>query len=73
MFGLMQDWQLLCHRIIDHAATYHAERQVISRSVEGLFHTTTYADVRKRALRVAQRLDKDGIKLGDRVEYLAPS
>jgi len=29
MFGLMQDWQLLCHRIIDHAATYHAERQVI--------------------------------------------
>ena len=71
MFGLMQDWQLLCHRIIDHAATYHAERQVISRSVEGPFHTTTYADVRKRALRVAQRLDKDGIKLGDRVATLA--
>jgi hypothetical protein len=32
MLGLMQDWPLLCHRIIDHAALYHAERRVISRS-----------------------------------------
>jgi fatty-acyl-CoA synthase len=71
MFGLMQDWPLLCNRILDHAATYHAERRVISRSIEGPFHTTTYAQVRKRALRVAQRLDKEGIKLGDRVATLA--
>src|SRR5437762_9326884 len=71
MFGLMQDWPLLCHRIIDHAATYHGGRPVISRSVEGPFHTTTYADIRKRALKVAQRLDRDGIKLGDRVATLA--
>ena len=71
MLGLMQDWPLLCHRIIDHAANFHAERRVISRSVEGPFHTTHYAEVRKRALRVAQRLDKDGIKLGDRVATLA--
>src|SRR5438067_12976360 len=71
MFGLMQDWPLLCHRIIDHAATYHGGRQVISRSVEGPFHTTTYADIRKRALKVAQRLDRDGIRLGDRVATLA--
>jgi fatty-acyl-CoA synthase len=71
MLGLMQDWPLLCHRVIDHAATYHAERQVITRSVEGPFHTTNYANVRKRALRVAQRLDRAGIKLGDRVATLA--
>ena len=43
MLGLMQDWPLLCHRIIDHAATYHAERPVISRSIEGPIHTTNYA------------------------------
>ena len=30
MLGLMQDWPLLCHRIIDHAATHHASRQVIN-------------------------------------------
>ena len=35
MLGLMQDWPLLCHRIIDHAAIYHGERKVITRSVEG--------------------------------------
>jgi fatty-acyl-CoA synthase len=71
MLGLMQDWPLLCHRVIDHAATYHAERQIITRSVEGPIHTTNYANLRKRALRVAQRLDMAGIKLGDRVATLA--
>ena len=71
MLGLMQDWPLLCHRILDHAALNHAERPVISRSVEGPMHTTNYAALRTRALRVAQRLDREGIKLGDRVATLA--
>ena len=71
MLGLMQDWPLLCHRILDHAATQHGARQIVSRSVEGPFHTTNYADLRVRALRVAQRLDRSGIKLGDRVATLA--
>jgi fatty-acyl-CoA synthase len=71
MLGLMQDWPLLCQRIIDYAAIYHPERKIISRSVEGPIHTTNYAEVRARALKVAQRLDKDGIKLGDRVATLA--
>ena len=71
MLGLMQDWPLLCHRIIDHAATYHGDRKVITRSIEGPIHTTNYAEIRSRALKVAQRLEKDGIKLGDRVATLA--
>jgi fatty-acyl-CoA synthase len=71
MLGLMQDWPLLCHRVIDYAATNHPERAVISRSVEGPIHTTNYAAVRARALKVAQRLDRDGIRLGDRVATLA--
>ena len=71
MLGLMQDWPLLCHRVLDHAALNHGERPVISRSIEGPLHTTTYAAVRARALRLAQRLDRDGIKLGDRVATLA--
>ena len=71
MLGLMQDWPLLCHRIIDHAAIQHARsRRSSSRSVEGPIHTTNYAEVRKRALKLAQRLDRDGIKLGDRVATL---
>jgi fatty-acyl-CoA synthase len=71
MLGLMQDWPLLLHRIIDHAATYHGGRRVISRAIEGPIHTTTYAEIRARARKVAQRLARDGIKRGDRVATLA--
>jgi fatty-acyl-CoA synthase len=71
MLGLMQDWPLLCHRIIDHAALNHPARRVVSRSVEGPIHTTDYQAIRARALKVAKRLGKDGIKLGDRVATLA--
>jgi len=71
MLGLMQDWPLLCQRIIDHAAVHHGERQVITRSIEGPIHRTNYAEIRARALRVGQRLERDGIKFGDRVATLA--
>jgi fatty-acyl-CoA synthase len=71
MLGLMQDWPLLCHRIIDHAAIQHGERPVVTRSVEGPIHETNYAEIRRRALKLAQRLDRDGIRLGDRVATLA--
>jgi fatty-acyl-CoA synthase len=71
MLGLMQDWPLLCHRIIDYAANNAGERPVISRSIEGPMHETNYAEIRKRALRVAQRLERDGLRVGDRVATLA--
>ncbi|AMN41053.1 fatty-acid--CoA ligase [Rhodoplanes sp. Z2-YC6860] len=71
MLGLMQNWPLLCHRIIDHAAIQHGCRPVISRSVEGPIHTTNYAEVRQRALKLAQRLERDGVQPGDRVATLA--
>jgi fatty-acyl-CoA synthase len=71
MLGLMQDWPLLCHRVIDHAANIHGDRPIITRSIEGPFHRTNYAEIRARALRVAQLLDREGIKLGDRVATLA--
>src|ERR1700754_3825639 len=71
MLGLMQNWPLLCHRIIDHAAINHPERAIVTRSVEGPIHRTTYAEIRWRALQLSQRLDKDGVRLGDRVATLA--
>src|SRR5665213_541815 len=71
MRGLMQDWPMLLHRIIDHAAKFHGARKVITRSIEGPIVETNYKQIRARALKVAQRLDKDGIKLGDRVATLA--
>jgi fatty-acyl-CoA synthase len=71
MQGLMQDWPLLCSKLIDHAAHWHGDREIVSRSVEGPIHRTNYASVRERALKVAQRLEKDGIVLGDRCATLA--
>src|SRR6185436_18899113 len=70
MRGLMQDWPLLCNRMIDHAAAIHGDREVVTRSVEGPIHRTNYREIRGRTLKVAQRLERDGIKLGDRVATL---
>ncbi len=71
MLGLMQDWPLLCHKIIDYAAEQHGHREIVSRSVEGPIHRINYTDARIRARKVAQALERDGIKLGDRVGTLA--
>ena len=71
MLGLMQDWPLLCHRIIEHAALIHGSQEIVTRSVEGPIHRTNYREIRDRALKVSQRLDRDGIKLGDRVATIA--
>ena len=71
MLGLMQDWPLLCHRILDHAARQHGNREVISRSVEGPITRINYRDLRTRALQVAQRLERDGFSRGERIATLA--
>jgi fatty-acyl-CoA synthase len=71
MKGLMQRWPLLCSKVIDHAANFHGNREVVSRSVEGPIHRTTYAEVRARSLRVAQKLVAEGVRPGTRVATLA--
>ena len=60
MLGLMQEWPLLCHRILDHAAHQHPNREIVSRSIEGPIVRTDYKTLRGRALQVAQRLERDG-------------
>ena len=71
MLGLMQEWPLLCHKIIDHAARQHPHREIVSRSIEGPIVRTNYAELRTRSLKVAQRLERDGYKVGDRIATLA--
>ncbi len=70
MLGLMQDWPLLCHKIIDYAAAQHGKREVVSRSVEGPIVRTNYAEIHLRAKKVAQALERDSFKLGDRIATL---
>ena len=71
MLGLMQDWPLLVHKIIDHAALYHGDREVVTRTVEGPITRTNYREIRARALKVAKALDRFGLRTGDRVGTLA--
>jgi 3-(methylthio)propionyl---CoA ligase len=71
MLGLMQDWPLLCHRIIEHAAAIHGNQEVVTRSVEGPIVRTTYKQIHERALKVSQALDRAGIELGDRIATIA--
>ena len=71
MLGLMQDWPLLCHKILDHAAIQHGGREIVSRSVEGPITRSTWREVRARALKVAQLLEREGYRKGDRIATLA--
>jgi acyl-CoA synthetase (AMP-forming)/AMP-acid ligase II len=71
MLGQMQDWPLLVHKIIDHAAMYFGDREVVSRSVEGPIHRTNYREISVRARKVAEVLHRLGIRQGDRVATLA--
>jgi fatty-acyl-CoA synthase len=71
MLGLMQDWPLLVNKIIDHAARYHGDREVVTRSVEGPIVRSNYREIAGRARRVAKALHKKGFRSGDRIATLA--
>ena len=71
MLGLMQDYPLLTHTILDHAAICHGEREQVTRSIEGPIRRTTLADIRTRSLKVAKALANEGVKLGDRIATMA--
>ena len=71
MHGLMSEQPLLISRIIAHAALYHADTEVVTRTVEGPIHRYTYADAERRAKRLARALLRLGIRPGDRVATLA--
>ncbi len=71
MLGLMQDRQLLISSLIDYAAVYHGEQEIVSRTVEGPIHRYTYVDAQARSKQLANALTRLGVKLGDRIATLA--
>ena len=72
MRGLMQDWPLLVHTILDHARTWHGDREIVSRTLEGPVHRYTYVDLDRRARQLASAAARRlGIKLGDVVGTMA--
>ncbi len=71
MLGGMQDWGLTLDKIIDHARVNFPDAEVVTRSVEGPIHRTTYAALHDRAKQVSHALWQNGIAPGDRVATLA--
>ena len=71
MQGLMQDWPLLISKIIEHGARCHGSREVVTYTVEGDVHRYTIADCHLRSKKLAQALERFGIRHGDRVATLA--
>lgn len=71
MQGLMQQQPLLVSSILRHAARHHAAGEIVSKTVEGAIHRTTYAALESRARQLARVLGKLGIGAHDRVGTLA--
>ncbi|MCB2040657.1 MAG: 3-(methylthio)propionyl-CoA ligase [Burkholderiaceae bacterium] len=71
MMGLMQNRPLLLSGLIDHAAAYHGEREIVSHLVDGSMHRSNWRTIRTRAKQLANALQTLGVRQGDRVATLA--
>ena len=71
MLGLMQDWPLTVDRILKHAATWHGDREIVTRSLEGPIVRTTWREVHERARRFSSALLALGLQPGDRIGVMA--
>jgi acyl-CoA synthetase (AMP-forming)/AMP-acid ligase II len=71
MQSLMMDRALTLPSILEYAAQYHPNRQVVDRTVEGPIHRYGYAEALLRTKRMANALIAMGVKPGDRVATLA--
>ncbi|VTU45220.1 3-(methylthio)propionyl-CoA ligase [Variovorax sp. PBL-E5] len=71
MHGLMQQRPLLLSGLIDHAAAYHGDREIVSHMVDGSIHRSDWRSVQQRAKRLANALARLGVEPGDRVATLA--
>jgi fatty-acyl-CoA synthase len=70
MLGGMQDFELRVPRLIDHAAREHWGREIVSRWADGSETRTTWAGIARDAKKLAQALERMGLKPGDRVATL---
>jgi len=68
----MQDDPLNLAQVLEHAARFHGEVEVVTRRVEDdAIVRSTYAEVLRRTKQLAHALVKLGVRFGDRVATLA--
>src|SRR5580693_6657846 len=72
MLGLMQDRPLLISQMIDFAARYYPDVEIVSRTVEGPIHRYGYRDAAKRSRQLAAVLHTINPRLApEHVSYIA--
>ncbi len=71
MLGAMQDFELRVPRVVEHAEREHGGREIVSRWADGSETRTTWGEVARDARKLAQALERMGLKPGDRVATLA--
>ena len=71
LIGTMQDYELRVPRLLDHAAREHGSREIVSRWADGNETRTDWAGIARDARKLAQALERMGLKPGDRVATLA--
>jgi fatty-acyl-CoA synthase len=68
---MMMDMPLTITEIMRHAQKYHADRQIISVTVDDPRHRISYREVFRRARKLANALSAMGLERGARVATLA--
>ena len=71
MKGLMQNQPLLLSSLLQHADRFHGDTEIVSRAGDGLIHRETYKDAARRARKLADALQRFGVRRSDRVGTLA--
>ena len=69
--GAMQDWSLRVTRLVDHAEREHGDGEIVTAWADGSITRTNWREVAKDARKMAQALEKLGIKPVERVATLA--
>jgi acyl-CoA synthetase (AMP-forming)/AMP-acid ligase II len=71
MRGLMSERPLMISALIEHAARYHGDVEIVSHLGDRSMHRYTYAEAERRSRRLARALQRLGIGPGDRIGTLA--
>jgi acyl-CoA synthetase (AMP-forming)/AMP-acid ligase II len=71
MHGLLMDMPLSISGLIEYAAEYHGDTEIVARTIEGTLHRYNYREAHQRTKRLARALGRLGVRPGDRIASLA--